>query len=1561
MKLCHLVPFASAVLSILPAIEGKAQIVPDRTLGSESSVVNQIDALRQTIDGGAVRGSNLFHSFSEFNVPTGGEAFFNNGGAIDNIITRVTGRNFSNIDGLIGANGNANLFLINPNGILFGPNARLDIGGSFFASTADRLLFSDRTFYSATQANTPSLLTINVPIGLQWNGTNAGNIRVEGAGHNLTFQDFNGLVLRGESLSSLQVRSGNTLALIGGNITLEGATLSAPSGRIELGSVTEGTVTLLEDNNNGNWRLGYEEAFAFGDIQLVSQAAADASGTGDGSIQVRGQNLTLADGSVLLIQNQGSQPTGSIAVDVTESVQLIGTTAELSPFLPNAVPSVRMPSGLQTQTIGEVNGADIEISAQRLSILEGAAIETNNFSSTDASAGDIRINTSDSVTLIGDSPVFDLVISLINSTSMASGSMGDIIINTDRLRILDGAAVGSASFNGNRTGGNLTVNATESVEIVGFREEDTSSLGVIAIRGRAGNLLVNTTRLLLQDAATIFASSFDDGSGSIEINASQEVSISGTAPQSSQGASLSASVFIFRGGEALRIFAGISEVPNGDSGSVRINSPLVRLSDKGQIAVTNEGTGRGGNLEVISQKLVLDNGGQITAATASGEGGNIILQVGDSLQLHRQSLLSAEAEGTGNGGNITINADTLALLENSRITANAIEGNGGNIAISTQGLFSSADSQITASSDFGIDGTVEINNQLEPTQGLVELSTSVVDASDLVTESCAAYADSSFTITGRGGLPPSPTSLLRGRALWLDRRIVSTQERPQLIEATNWKTHTNGQVELVSQHQAKDNIRASSLNVQASILLKRGQTQAALETWQKAAEAYQLAGDRLGALGAIINQAQALQSLGLYRRSQKLLEEINQRLENQPDTPIKAIALQSLGVTLQAVGELEKSQEILQQSLAISQQLSSDSLASTTLLNLGNAVSASSEPKAAIKFYQQAAEQATTPLEKTEALLNLLAIYLQEEQGDEVQSLLEEIEAEIGNIPVSRDGVYARVNLAGSLMAANLAADNPPMAAPPPTPALPGGRRGGGTDGVVGSVGDLWFDAAHHELREAIAHSQQLQDKRAEAIALHHLGSLYQKVGQLTTAQKLTEKSVLIAEGIQAEELVARSHSQLGRILKQLGKFDEAIVAYSNAVNGFESLRKDLVAISQDVQFEFRETVEPTYRDLVGLLLRDNPSQAQLKQAVDLIEALQLAELDNFFRDTCLETRPQNINEIDPAAAVIYPIILPDSLEIIVLQQNRPIRHHQIKLSQTDVEKAIRAMRNSQRITAFAKEQQSASAKLYDWLIAPFEEQLASNRVKTLVFVLDGHLRNAPMAALYDRKKEEYLVEKYAIALTPGQQLLKSPSLEPEKVQAFTGGVSESVQGFAALPAVEWELKKISELIPSQNLLNQEFTRGNLETKTAENPAPIVHLATHGQFSSNRDETFILAWDEKINVTEFERILRRRENPEAPTLELLVLSACQTASGDNRAALGLAGVAVRSGARSTLASLWSVQDRSTAQLIVEFYQQLKDPQISRAEALRRAQLSLLKGRYKPPYFWAPFVLVGNWQ
>jgi CHAT domain-containing protein len=326
---------------------------------------------------------------------------------------------------------------------------------------------------------------------------------------------------------------------------------------------------------------------------------------------------------------------------------------------------------------------------------------------------------------------------------------------------------------------------------------------------------------------------------------------------------------------------------------------------------------------------------------------------------------------------------------------------------------------------------------------------------------------------------------------------------------------------------------------------------------------------------------------------------------------------------------------------------------------------------------------------------------------------------------------------------------------------------------------------------------------------------------------------------------------------------------------------------------------------------------------------------------------------------VIYPIILPDRLEVILSLPNQPLRHYATSIAQSDLESLLNKMRRSLRRTSLDQERLPLSQKVYDWLVRPAESELAASGIKTLVFALDGSLKNVPMAALYDG--QQYLVEKYSVALTPSLQLLEPRLLAREQIKVLVGGLSEARQGFLALPGVESEVKQIESNIPTQVLLNQQFTSTALQDQIKAVPFPVVHLATHGQFSSNAENTFILAWDERINVKELGGLLQARAQNERKPIELLVLSACQTAAGDNRAALGLAGVAVRSGARSTLATLWSVDDRSTSSFMVEFYQGLAQSQVTKVQALRDAQLALLKQpEFRHPYYWAPFVLVGNW-
>ena len=736
-------------------------------------------------------------------------------------------------------------------------------------------------------------------------------------------------------------------------------------------------------------------------------------------------------------------------------------------------------------------------------------------------------------------------------------------------------------------------------------------------------------------------------------------------------------------------------------------------------------------------------------------------------------------------------------------------------------------------------------------------------------------------------------------------------------------------------------VLAQALNTQGQLQLAQGQGQQALNTWKQATATYTQVGDNSGIIGSLINQSQALQTLGLYRQAKKTLSDVEQALQNQPNTPIKVTGLRSLGNALRVIGDLDQSRQVLQQSLTLAEQLNSPADISAVLLSLGNTARARTDAKSAqeaIGFYQKAATTSSSPLTRTQAQLNQLSL-LETKQFTEAQALASQIQTQLSNLPPSRAAVYAQINFAQSL--ARLKQENSAS-----TP----------SQTEIGQI-----------LARALQQAKSLNDPRAQAYALGQLGALYEQTQQWNNAKDLTEQALLIAQTNNAPDIAYRWQWQLGRLLKDTGNIKGAIAAYTEAVNTLQSLRSDLVAINPDIQFSFREGVEPIYRQLVDLLLQsDGTSQANqqnLAQARAVIESLQLAELDNFFRTACLAGKPVQIDQVidqdDPTAAVVYPIILPDRLEVILKLPQQNLLHYKTTVAQSEVEKTIDELRKELTRPFTVRTAQTLSQKIYDWLLRPAQDALAQSQVKTLVFVLDGSLRNIPMAALYDG--QQYLVQNYAVALTPGLQLLAPKSLERTQLRALTGGLTEARQNFPALENVAIEVQQIQSEIPGKVLLNQDFTSTSFQKEISSVPFPVVHLATHGQFSSNAEDTYILTWDGRINVNQLNELLRRRDQSQSSAIELLVLSACKTAKGDKRAALGLAGVAVRAGARSTLASLWSVDDESTAVLMSQFYRELAQTTVNKAEALRQAQLSLLQdSRYRYPRYWAPFVLVGNW-
>ena len=438
---------------------------------------------------------------------------------------------------------------------------------------------------------------------------------------------------------------------------------------------------------------------------------------------------------------------------------------------------------------------------------------------------------------------------------------------------------------------------------------------------------------------------------------------------------------------------------------------------------------------------------------------------------------------------------------------------------------------------------------------------------------------------------------------------------------------------------------------------------------------------------------------------------------------------------------------------------------------------------------------------------------------------------------------------------------------------------------------------------------------------------------------------------------------QLGRILSRLNLEEEAIAAYLEAVINLQTLTVDL-ANNRNHQFSFQEKVDPVYRELLNLLLPRNNQEIvdekNLEQARQQIEALQVAQINNLFNDICVENEEVDVSKIDPTAAIIYPMILSDRLAVLVSLPDQSLAIDITNITQEELEQQVKQFRYNIVIRS-QREFLNDGKVIHEWLIKPFQATLQKLKIETLVFVPDGVFRNAPMGALSDGKK--YLIENYQVAVSPGLTLLSPKPLQNRGLKTLFGGLTETFEqdNFVPLFYVEQELKSIQKKVPNIALLNDEFTLDNLTSVLKNQSFPIVHCATHGQFSSDFEQTFIVAWDSYINVLELEKLLTENDPRGSNPIELLILSACETASGDTRAALGLAGFAVRAGARSTLATLWSVNDQAAAVIMEQFYKQLSTHKLSKAEALRKAQLTMFKNRwYRHPFYWSAYTLVGNW-
>jgi filamentous hemagglutinin family protein len=774
-----------------------AEIKPDNTLPNPSTVTSQGNT--RIIEGGTQRGRNLFHSFEEFSFSTqtsdrtGDTVLFSPATTVGNIITRVTGGTASTIDGTVQVAGEANLFFINPNGITFGANAHLDLRGSFIATTANRLQFADGTVFSANPAN-PALLTMSVPTGLQF-GANSGAIANQSQASPAGAVNQIGLPV------GLQVQPDRTLALLGNTVSIQNGNMTTAGGRIEIGSINTGRVGL--NAIASGYSFDYTTVQQFRDIQFSGFSIVNTSGESGGAIQLRGRNITVTEDSQIFSVSSGANPGQPINIRAERLLQ-IENGAFISTFTAGSgsagdlrirANSVQLSGGQYLTGIGSQvletatgNGGNLIITANQLQLENGAIIDASTFGA--GRAGDIRIN-ADEITLIGtngNGQIASGIFAQVAKGAIAdAGNAGQLNISTAQLTLLDGAQISTAARSGGQ-GGSINIQATNFIRLSGASPIATETIGrsgifVSAEPGalqRAGSLEITTPQLVIDNQAEISANNFGpDRGGTITLNLEELT------------------------------------VRQGDIRATSFNSE----------------SGRAGDLIITASRVLLDQG-RLTAETRAVGGANIRLQDVELLALRDRSRISARAENQATGGNLSIQAPNgfviAAIDQNNDIIASAVAGRGGNITIQAQGILGLEErrdipgnltNDIDASSEFGAPGTVNLTRpEIDPSEGLTTLPVTLIDASQLVAQGCGtgsaiATASSAFVITGRGGLPPAPSSSRRSETLLTDWGQLSSEStsiaaaspnltnHPEdaIAEAQGWIIDANGTITLMAQ------------------------------------------------------------------------------------------------------------------------------------------------------------------------------------------------------------------------------------------------------------------------------------------------------------------------------------------------------------------------------------------------------------------------------------------------------------------------------------------------------------------------------------------------------------------------------------------------------------------------------------------------------------------------------------------------------------------------------------------------------------------------------------------
>lgn len=723
---------------------------------------------------------------------------------------------------------------------------------------------------------------------------------------------------------------------------------------------------------------------------------------------------------------------------------------------------------------------------------------------------------------------------------------------------------------------------------------------------------------------------------------------------------------------------------------------------------------------------------------------------------------------------------------------------------------------------------------------------------------------------------------------------------------------------------------------------ERGAFGEALIHWKQAADRYKAEGNTSAQVEALVLSSQASLSLGQSKQALQSLELALALADKYGDPLVEASVLGHLGRTYLTLRRLTEALEYLERGAASAREQGSSQLTATILNDLGVVFALKRQDKEALEAFQESvshAQRAKLPLLAATASANAARAFLRLGQPANSRMALDAALEQLKDLPPSRNKSLGLIGIA--------------LAYQRLIPQLPHAR-------------DPLLLRTAGVLQEAATAADHQGDRKSLSYALGYLGHLYETEFRMDEALQLTRKALFAAQSVDASESLYRWQWQLGRQLAATGQLDNAIASYRQAASTLQPIRAEVEQTSPEDANAGHESVRPLFFELADLLLQrasrsgdGKPAEGDLFSARDTIEAYKTAELRDYFKDDCVDSvrsRLTTFDRLSPDTVVIYPIMFSSRLELLVSLPSG-LKRTSVPVTAERLTQEIRTFRRlvEKRTT---REYLPHAQRLYDWLLRPLEPDLSQPQITTLVFVPDSALRTIPLAALHDGSS--FLVNKFALATTPGLTLTDPHPLNRDKLRFLTVGLTKSVQGFPPLPYVADEVESIQRFYKGDQLMNNAFQSSRLERALREGGYGGLHIATHGKFSTDIHDSFLLTFDGRMTMQGLDQLIglfRFRQDP----LELLTLSACQTGVGDDRAALGLAGVALKAGARSALATLWFINDEASATLISEFYRQLRNPALSKAVALQHAQLKLLSDRiYEHPAYWSPFLLLNNW-